>query len=84
MNLGAGLRIPSRPRRPRAAHHARMKVLILLLGPLGTAALVWTFGWLVLLLCFVLALATLVFSTSDAEAGESESIRHLLGAPISS
>ena len=56
-----------------------MRFATLIVSPLVTAALVVAFGWPVLLVCFALALGTLLFSTcdagTDAEAGESSYLR---------
>lgn len=48
------------------------KLIALLLGPVAMAALVYTFGFIAILVCFALALATLVFSNAP---GDEESIR---------
>ena len=47
-----------------------MRLVAFLAGPLAMAALVLAFGWPVLFACFVLALGTFLFSTSDTEDGE--------------
>lgn len=49
-----------------------LKLIALLLGPVAMAALVYGFGFVAVLVCFALALATLVFSN---EPGDEESIR---------
>jgi hypothetical protein len=43
------------------------KVLILLVGIAMTWGLVASFGWVAIAVCFVLALATLIFSTGEDE-----------------
>jgi len=48
------------------------KLIALLLGPLAMAALVYSFGFVSILVCFALALATLVFSSGP---GDEEAAR---------
>jgi hypothetical protein len=48
------------------------KLIALLLGPVAMAALVYSFGFVSMLVCFALVLATILFSS---EPGDEESIR---------
>ena len=48
------------------------KLIAILLGPLAMAALIYSFGFVAMLVCFALALATLVFSNAP---GDEESMR---------
>jgi hypothetical protein len=48
------------------------KLIALLLGPVAMAALVYSFGFVSILVCFALALGTLIFSNGP---GDEESLR---------
>lgn len=43
------------------------RLIALFMGPLAMAALVYSFGFVSILVCFALALATLVFSNGPAD-----------------
>lgn len=43
------------------------KLIALLLGPLAMAALVYSFGFVSIAVCFALALGTLIFSNGPAD-----------------
>ena len=45
-----------------------VKTLVFLLSPLLTAGLVVAFGWPILVICFALALGTLLFSNGNPAA----------------